>query len=81
MAIEPISRRCLIGVLASPSWVQLYNKARVKHLLKEASDHAPILLLTIGELEGGEKPSRFFQAWTRDPSSFDVVKGVWNSPI
>lgn len=53
----------------------------MKHLLMEASDHAPLFLLIMDEPDGGEKPFRFFQAWTRDPSSFDVVKGTWNSPI
>lgn len=54
-------------------WMQAFPMASVTHLQMEASDHRPILIKTITLENRGRRPFRFFQAWTTEPSSFNII--------
>jgi hypothetical protein len=59
--------------LANADWRILFPNAKVKHFPIIKSDHAPILLLTQGDLNNYPKPFRFEKTWTRDTTSNKVI--------
>ena len=62
--------------IANESWCCLFPNANLKHYPITGSDHAPIILCTMGETHIYPKPFRFESMWTRDLSSFAVIKGA-----
>ncbi|KAK7855068.1 hypothetical protein CFP56_029759 [Quercus suber] len=62
--------------IANESWCCPFPNANLKHYPITGSDHAPIILCTMGETHIYPKPFRFESMWTRDPSSFAVIKGA-----
>lgn len=67
--------------LANGDWSALFPRALIRNLSRYLSDHAPILLNTIGAMGAGPKPFRFESCWVRDKSSKEVVKAVWGQPM
>lgn len=63
--------------LASKYWVMHFQMAKVSHLLKETSDHNPILLSMIEQESRVGRPFRFFNVWSEDSSSVQVVEKAW----
>ncbi len=67
--------------LANTDWRILFPNAKVKHFPIIKSDHAPILLLTQGDLNSYSKPFKFEATWTRDSTSNKVISLAWNQPF
>ena len=67
--------------LANTDWRVLFPNAKVKHFPIIKSDHAPILLLTQGDLNSYPKPFRFEAVWIRDTISNKVISMAWNQPL
>lgn len=63
--------------MANKTWINLYPLATVKHLHTEESEHCPIFLHLDNRSKKGHRPFRFFQAWTTDTSSVEVVNRAW----
>lgn len=63
--------------LASKYWVMHFQLAKVSHLLKETSDHSPILLSTVEQGFKEARPFRFRNVWSEDNSSIQVVEKAW----
>ncbi|KAF4376442.1 hypothetical protein G4B88_000130 [Cannabis sativa] len=68
-------------VIGAPEWVINFPKAGVKALSIRASDHAPLVLDLLFDQENVHRQFRFLDAWTRDPSCFDVVRNAWNLAV
>lgn len=64
-------------MLASKDWVLHFHLAKVSHLLKEVSDHSPILLSTMDQEFRLTKPFRYLNVWSEDISSFHLVEKAW----
>ena len=64
--------------LANGAWRSLFQRATVKHLVHYASDHAPILLDTMGDTDYNPWPSRFEAIWAQDLRSVEVVDKAWH---
>lgn len=64
--------------LVNEEWISLFPRALIQILPRCASDHAPILLDTVG---AGPKPFRFESCWTREPKSLGVVEKAWKEPV
>lgn len=73
---EAIFERLDRGV-ANGDWRVLLPRATIKHLLRVASDHAPLLLNTVGEQNSEPKPFCFEPFWTRDTSCAAVIEKAW----
>lgn len=67
----------LDNVVCNQEWQCLFLKARVKHLIASASDHAPIILDTHLELFVRAKHVKFEAMWTRDESSSGIIEKAW----
>ena len=49
--------------------------ARVRHLPRVASDHAPLLVDFYQNDRGGAKPFKFLDVWLQDASCLSIVRG------
>jgi hypothetical protein len=67
--------------LANTDWRVFFPNAKVKHFPIIKSDHAPILLLTQGDLNSYPKSFRFEVVWIRDTISNKVIFMAWNQPL
>ena len=63
--------------LCDQEWQSLFPKAGVKHLCNSNSDHNPIMLDTILELDVLSWPLRFEAMWTREKESRSIVENAW----
>lgn len=63
--------------IVNGEWRIRFPQATLKHLPSTLSNHAMILLDTVGEHSSGVHQFRFESFWTRDLGSFDVVKNAW----
>uniref|UniRef100_A0A803P0S6 Reverse transcriptase domain-containing protein n=1 Tax=Cannabis sativa TaxID=3483 RepID=A0A803P0S6_CANSA len=68
-------------VISAPDWITLFPKAGVSALPIIYSDHAPIVLDLLHDLENYHKPFRFLDAWTSDPSCKTVVQDAWKLAV
>lgn len=64
--------------VANAKWIKIYPKTCIRHLRKEESDHCPILFQTRHVELKTNRPFRFFQAWTSEASSKQIVYNAWN---
>lgn len=64
--------------IANIGWCSLFPRVGVLHATAILSDHDPIIIQPTLQSDNGPRPFRFFEAWTRDQSSFDVVQTAWN---
>ncbi|WCJ39584.1 hypothetical protein M5689_020562 [Euphorbia peplus] len=65
--------------LATPEWLHLFPSVSVSCLLRESSDHNPIILETEGKTcRGGSRRKifRFEQMWTRDTRCRQVIESI-----
>lgn len=65
-------------VIVSTDWRLHFDRARVLHLNSGNSDHSPILLCGVIDHPSRQKPFRFIDAWTRDPSCGTIVQEAWS---
>lgn len=67
--------------MANADWRMMFPNAMVSHLSAGTFDHRPILLNTSPANQCLPKPFRFTEIWTRDSSSYDIIRKAWNEPI
>lgn len=66
--------------MATPSWFDLFPKARLLNLLAPISDHSPILLKSESSVVAwGSKKFKFKNSWLLDPEVEDVVRRGWKN--
>nr|XP_027096078.1 uncharacterized protein LOC113715975 [Coffea arabica] len=65
-------------LLMNQSASSLGLKFSVQHLCRDPSDHAPLLLSAVTNLDDKPKPFRFMNFWTSKPELLDVIKCQWN---
>ena len=53
----------------------------VSHLVREPSDHGPLLLSFSTRLDNKSRTFRFLNVWTSKDSLLDVVKMVWQGDV
>lgn len=63
--------------LGNGDWRQLFPRAIVRHLVRYASGHTPILLDTMGDFDQCPRPFRFEAFWALDHRSAQVVHDAW----
>lgn len=63
-------------VVSNKDWVLHFQKADIKHLLIEDSNHYQILLRIAHEEKGSNMPFRFISAWTFDEFRFGVIQSA-----
>ncbi|XP_020096969.1 uncharacterized protein LOC109716078, partial [Ananas comosus] len=64
---------------ANPDWISLFPGVRVKHLVRAASDHAPLLIMVKGDEIQGRRPFRFEAFWFEYDECGKVVERTWQS--
>ncbi|XP_021742793.1 uncharacterized protein LOC110708878 [Chenopodium quinoa] len=75
-------RERLDRFVASSSWMHIYPRASVEHLLKFCSDHAPIVLKLTPKAKKRQKRTKSFKfetAWLFDNTCETVVREAWHS--
>uniref|UniRef100_A0A803PHZ0 Reverse transcriptase domain-containing protein n=1 Tax=Cannabis sativa TaxID=3483 RepID=A0A803PHZ0_CANSA len=72
IAGERLDRAMVLG-----DWITSFLEAKVTNAPISVSDHGYVLLDTVGGRKRGFKPFRFFEAWSRDQSCEDIIKGAW----
>ncbi|KAK9689068.1 hypothetical protein RND81_09G033200 [Saponaria officinalis] len=66
--------------MATEAWLEVYPYARLHHLDREWSDHAPIKLYLDARIEmdrGKEKFFRFEQIWVGEDGCEEAIKRAW----
>ncbi|XP_060216354.1 uncharacterized protein LOC132643852 [Lycium barbarum] len=64
--------------LANQRLQSLYPNFEVEHLIKQGSDHSPLLITCKADSRVIRKSFRFLNFWIDHPSFLDVVKNNWN---
>lgn len=65
--------------VANSLWMEQNPEAAVWHLRKEESNHCPILIITVRNTNRRSRPFRFFEAWTKESTSVNLVNEAWNA--
>lgn len=63
--------------LGNGDWRRLFPRVTVRHLVPYASDHASILLDTMGDSDYYPRLFRFEAFWAQDQRSAEVVNRAW----
>lgn len=74
-------RQRLDRALANETWKLMFPNETLTHLPASNSDHNPILLTLLKENQNKPYPFKFLSAWTRDPTSKNVVKNAWSKQL
>ena len=64
--------------LGSVGWVQLFDISTCTHIEKEASDHCILVLDTYPTNRKYNRRFFFYQRWTRNPKSKEVIQMAWD---
>jgi hypothetical protein len=65
--------------IATSHWVHLFSHYSVQHLPTYSSDHNPIILNTAPTDLTLQRPFRFEEFWTYDPSCGSTISYAWRS--
>ncbi|GAA0164352.1 hypothetical protein LIER_20010 [Lithospermum erythrorhizon] len=68
-------------VLLNQHYGTLYPSVRVKQLAKTLSDHAPLLITSLGPKEGGEGFFKFQKMWFHHPDFIKLLEESWAEPV
>lgn len=77
-------RERLDRFMASTEWSNLFPNATVTHLLKNKSDHCPIVARLTQHRrprEGGRRSFRFETAWLLEEGCENIVKEAWDGGV
>uniref|UniRef100_A0A803Q1F3 Endonuclease/exonuclease/phosphatase domain-containing protein n=1 Tax=Cannabis sativa TaxID=3483 RepID=A0A803Q1F3_CANSA len=74
-------RKRLDRVAANANWCTKYHKARVVKYPIVGSDHAPIFLQVMGEVNKLKYPFRFLEVWTTRLDCGTIIKHSWMKSI
>lgn len=64
--------------LGNGDWRSLFTRTTVRHLPRHASDHAPLLLDTMGDTDRCPRPFRFEAIWAQDKRSDEIINKAWH---
>jgi hypothetical protein len=67
--------------LASLSWIHLHPEYSILHIPATNSDHHPILLNSDYHSALLQRPFRFEEFWTKDPTCGLVIQAAWDKPV
>ncbi|XP_060200616.1 uncharacterized protein LOC132628879 [Lycium barbarum] len=67
--------------LANQGFQELYPNCEVEHLIKQESDHSPLLITCKEDSRAIKKSFRFLNFWTEHPSFLDVVRNNWTGKL
>nr|XP_027066014.1 uncharacterized protein LOC113691883 [Coffea arabica] len=73
--------RRLDRLLINSAAMRMESDFTVRHLGKDPSDHAPLLLSAVTRLDGKPLPFHFLNVWTTKPGFLDVVKQCWSGSL
>uniref|UniRef100_A0A803PI13 Reverse transcriptase zinc-binding domain-containing protein n=1 Tax=Cannabis sativa TaxID=3483 RepID=A0A803PI13_CANSA len=73
--LSALTRERLDRAMVLGDWITSFLEAKVTNAPISVSDHGYVLLDTVGGRKRGFKPFRFFEAWSRDQSCEDIIKG------
>lgn len=70
-------------VLMSPEWEDIYPLVSVHKLVKELSDHNPLLLDggNASPRAPGNRSFKFDMAWLSNPEFLPIVADIWSRPV
>ena len=70
-------------VLMSPEWEDLYPLASVHKLVKDISDHNPLLVAggSASARTPGSRCFKFDNAWLNNPEFLPLVADIWSRPV
>ncbi|XP_027124325.1 uncharacterized protein [Coffea arabica] len=66
--------------LVNEAWTNLFEVAKVSHMLRGRSDHAP-LLIKCGSHRQHRSSFRFINAWAKHSSFMEVIREAWSMPV
>ncbi|KAH0693029.1 hypothetical protein KY290_021200 [Solanum tuberosum] len=76
-----IEEDCIIKkldrILVNQEFLELMPSSKVQHLIRQGSDHAPLLVECNLADMNVIKPFKFFNFWTKHPEYLEVVKEAW----
>ncbi|GAA0142555.1 hypothetical protein LIER_35590 [Lithospermum erythrorhizon] len=75
-----ISKR-LDRVLFNQHYGTLHPSVRVKQLAKTLSEHAPLLITSLGPIKGGKGFFKFQKMWFHHPDFVKLVEENWANPV
>ncbi|XP_021740393.1 uncharacterized protein LOC110706745 [Chenopodium quinoa] len=77
--VETVIRERLDRFLGDEAWCNMFPQAEVKHMVRIASDHAPIMMSTTMIFDRGKKsrPFRFEAWWLSSSECTEVVEKTW----
>ena len=55
--------------------------AKVRHLPRISSDHAPLLVEFYQDNAFGAKPFKFLDVWLQDPNCISVIRSSWEQDV
>ncbi|XP_074266472.1 uncharacterized protein LOC141589746 [Silene latifolia] len=70
--------------MGSQSWMELFPRAKLLHLDREWSDHAPIMVVLHGSMQaerGRKKLFRFEQIWVGEDGSEEAIQRAWEHDL
>ncbi|XP_021718590.1 uncharacterized protein LOC110686283 [Chenopodium quinoa] len=81
--MDTVIRERLDRFLGDDAWCQLFPQFEVKHLVRIASDHAPIMMNTDVVFDRGKRsrPYRFEAWWLSSAECEEVVDTAWKGNI
>ncbi|XP_019258738.1 PREDICTED: uncharacterized protein LOC109236955 [Nicotiana attenuata] len=68
-------------IMINEQWAQHFQNNTVKHLVRNGSDHRPLLLKCHNDQHQHIKYFRFLNFWTTQPVFLDMVQEIWNTNI
>lgn len=77
-------RERLDRCVANETWLELWPKATVEHIVWEGSDHLPVILHLCGTgpiSQQGAKGRKFDAYWCHDEDFEEVVKAEWKGTL
>ncbi|XP_027093591.1 uncharacterized protein [Coffea arabica] len=66
--------------IANTAWMDTFDVMKVSHLVRDRSDHAP-LLVKCGLHKAHSSFFRFLNVWTKHSSFMGVVRDAWQAPV
>lgn len=68
-------------VLVSQNWEILFPLMTVHKLVREISDHNPLVLDTMEQVEKTVKPFRYDSGWIKQPGFLDKIQTIWSERV
>lgn len=80
-----IEEKCIFKrldrVFGNLEFMQQFPNSEIQHLIREGSDHCPLLLSCNSNQESVTKTFRFLNFWVRHENFYNVVKNDWEADM